>query len=387
MFLAASNIDRVSAWPSDKNSGESKQDRPSFPSAEAKLCTRRACGIGQLQRSGAGGSSLPAPSRSAPSVPGLEEATMEGSISGPSEKRVAVVTGGNRGMGLEICRQLAGHGLAVVLTARDDKRGAEAAETLREEGLSDVAFHQLEISEPASAARLAAFVKKKFGKLDILVNNAGVLGVTTDVGDPATLQETLAGKDGMERAEWLRQRTTQTTQDAEDCLRINYHGNKTVTEALLPLLRSSSDGRIVNVTSAWGLLRYFSGDELRRELDDVANLTTQRLDEMSDLFLEDLGKGNGALERRGWPADPVYAAYMASKALVCAYTRVIAREEGAALRVNCVHPGYVLTGMNDYTGVLTAAEGAAAAVAVALAEKGGVTGAYFDRTELGASFV
>lgn len=133
-------------------------------------------------------------------------------------------------------------------------------------------------------------------------------------------------------------------------------------------------------------MQYFSGDELRRELDDVDNLTTQRLDEMSALFLDDLGKGNGALERRGWPADPVYAAYMASKALVCAYTRVIAREN-AALRVNCVHPGYVVTGMNDYTGVLTAAEGAAAAVAVALAEKGGVTGAYFDRTELGASFV
>ncbi|XP_040247714.1 short-chain dehydrogenase/reductase 2b isoform X2 [Aegilops tauschii subsp. strangulata] len=180
---------------------------------------------------------------------------MEGSINGPSKKRVAVVTGGNRGMGLEICRQLAAHGLTVVLTARDEKRGAEAAEKLREEGLSDVVFHQLEISEPASAAHLAAFIKDKFGKLDILVNNAGVLGVTTDVGDPATLQETLAGKDGMERAEWLRQRTTQTTQDAEDCLRINYHGSKIVTEALLPLLRSSSDGRIVNVTSAWGLLR------------------------------------------------------------------------------------------------------------------------------------
>lgn len=107
---------------------------------------------------------------------------------------------------------------------------------------------------------------------------------------------------------------------------------------------------------------------------------------MSSQFLEELGKGKGALERRGWPADPVYAAYMASKALVCAYTRVIAREN-AALRVNCVHPGYIITGMNDYTGVLTATEGAAAAVAVALAEKGGVTGAYFDRTELGASFV
>uniref|UniRef100_A0A452ZYH2 (+)-neomenthol dehydrogenase n=2 Tax=Aegilops tauschii subsp. strangulata TaxID=200361 RepID=A0A452ZYH2_AEGTS len=147
--------------------------------------------LDQLQRSGAGASSLPTPSRSPPSVPGLEEATMEGSINGPSKKRVAVVTGGNRGMGLEICRQLAAHGLTVVLTARDEKRGAEAAEKLREEGLSDVVFHQLEISEPASAAHLAAFIKDKFGKLDILVNNAGVLGVTTDVGDPATLQETV----------------------------------------------------------------------------------------------------------------------------------------------------------------------------------------------------
>ncbi|XBJ27804.1 hypothetical protein VPH35_005012 [Triticum aestivum] len=94
---------------------------------------------------------------------------MEGSISGPSEKRVAVVTGGNRGMGLEICRQLAAHGLTVVLTARDEKRGTEAAEKLREEGLPDVMFHQLEISEPASAAHLAASIKDKFGKLDILV--------------------------------------------------------------------------------------------------------------------------------------------------------------------------------------------------------------------------
>uniref|UniRef100_A0A452ZYH5 (+)-neomenthol dehydrogenase n=1 Tax=Aegilops tauschii subsp. strangulata TaxID=200361 RepID=A0A452ZYH5_AEGTS len=126
---------------------------------------------------------------------------MEGSINGPSKKRVAVVTGGNRGMGLEICRQLAAHGLTVVLTARDEKRGAEAAEKLREEGLSDVVFHQLEISEPASAAHLAAFIKDKFGKLDILVNNAGVLGVTTDVGDPATLQETACrqGWDGESR--------------------------------------------------------------------------------------------------------------------------------------------------------------------------------------------
>jgi (+)-neomenthol dehydrogenase len=130
--------------------------------------------------------------------------------------------------------------------------------------------------------------------------------------------------------------------------------------------------------------KYFRGQELRQELDDIDNLTKQRLDEISSLFLDDLN--NGTLQTRGWPTDPLYAAYMVSKALVCAYTRVVAREN-AALRVNCVHPGYVDTGMNDYTGVLTAAEGAAVSVAIALAEQGGVTGAYFDREEIVASFL
>ena len=64
-----------------------------------------------------------------------------------------------------------------------------------------------------------------------------------------------SGKDQNEIAEWLKQRTTQNTQQGEECLKINYHGTKNVTEALLPLVRSSADGRIVNVTSAFGLLR------------------------------------------------------------------------------------------------------------------------------------
>jgi (+)-neomenthol dehydrogenase len=86
-----------------------------------------------------------------------------------SSYRVAVVTGGNKGIGLEICRQLASNGITVVLTARDEKRGTAAVDALREVGLLDVMFHQLDISEPSSAARLADFVKDKFGKLDILV--------------------------------------------------------------------------------------------------------------------------------------------------------------------------------------------------------------------------
>nr|CAB3450482.1 unnamed protein product [Digitaria exilis] len=300
-------------------------------------------------------------------------------------KRVALVTGGNRGMGFEICRQLASSGLTVVLTARDEKKGTEAVEKLRGLGLSDVVFHQLEITEPASVARLADFVRNKFGKLHI--NNAGSMGVSMEVSHQAAVKEIMrSGKDQNEIAEWLKQRTTQSTEQAEECVRINYHGTKNVTEALLPLVRSSSDGRIVNVTSSSGLLRFFTGEELRQELSSVDTLTKQRLDELSALLLEDLRRGELKLERRGWPTDRVYAAYQASKALVCAYTRVLARESGAALRVNCVHPGYVETDMNCNTGKLTAAEGAAVSVAVALAEHGGVTGAYFDRTEV-ASFV
>jgi (+)-neomenthol dehydrogenase len=95
-----------------------------------------------------------------------------------SGRRIAVVTGGNKGIGLEVCRQLAGNGVTVVLTARDETRGAAAVEKLRGElGLSNVIFHQLEITDAPSIARLAGFLTTRFGKLDILVNNAGVVGL------------------------------------------------------------------------------------------------------------------------------------------------------------------------------------------------------------------
>jgi len=80
-----------------------------------------------------------------------------------------VVTGGNRGIGLEICKQLASKGVTVVLTARDEKRGAEAVKNLASQGLSNVLFHQLEVGDLSSAARLADFIREQYGKLDILV--------------------------------------------------------------------------------------------------------------------------------------------------------------------------------------------------------------------------
>ena len=84
--------------------------------------------------------------------------------------RYAVVTGANKGIGFEICRKLASNGIVVVLTARDEKKGLEAVEKLREFGLSDhVVFHQLDVADPASIASFADFIKTNYGRLDILV--------------------------------------------------------------------------------------------------------------------------------------------------------------------------------------------------------------------------
>lgn len=80
-----------------------------------------------------------------------------------------MVTGGNKGIGLEVCRQLAGNGVTVVLTARDGKRGTEAVEKLKGQGISDVLFHQLDITDASSIAGLADFLKTRFGRVDILV--------------------------------------------------------------------------------------------------------------------------------------------------------------------------------------------------------------------------
>lgn len=86
--------------------------------------------------------------------------------------RYAVVTGGNKGIGYETCKQLASKGLVVVLTSRDEKRGIEAIERLKKESNftnDQVLFHQLDIMDPASISSLVDFINTKFGRLDILV--------------------------------------------------------------------------------------------------------------------------------------------------------------------------------------------------------------------------
>ncbi|KAK7274528.1 hypothetical protein RIF29_15621 [Crotalaria pallida] len=93
----------------------------------------------------------------------------------------AVVTGANKGIGFSISKQLASNEIIVVVTARDEKRGLEAIQKLKELGLSDyVVFHQLDVTDYASISSLADFIKIQFGKLDILVNNAGIHGTNVD---------------------------------------------------------------------------------------------------------------------------------------------------------------------------------------------------------------
>ncbi|KAL9672197.1 hypothetical protein QQ045_028447 [Rhodiola kirilowii] len=93
-------------------------------------------------------------------------------------RRYAVVTGGNKGIGFEICRQLASKGVVVILTAINEQMGYEAVEKLKACGFSDsVVFHQLDVADHASVAEVADFIRTRFGKLDILVNNAGVNGI------------------------------------------------------------------------------------------------------------------------------------------------------------------------------------------------------------------
>ncbi|KAF8704016.1 hypothetical protein HU200_031500 [Digitaria exilis] len=265
----------------------------------------------------------------------------------PGGLTIAVVTGGNKGIGLEVCRQLAASGITVVLTARDETRGAAAVEKLREQGISDVIFHQLEVTDASSIARLAEFLKTRFGRLDILVH------FTSNSLYPSLSVVALT-----------KRKTHSTHVTAEEGLRTNYYGTKHVTEALLPLLQSSSDGRIVNVSSGFGLLKYFRGEELKQELNDTDNLTEERLDELLDTFLKDFEAG--ALD---------FASYKVAKAALNAYSRIMARRH-PTLRINCAHPGYVKTDMTRNSGLLTPEEGASNVVKVALLPAGGPTGAF-----------
>ena len=145
----------------------------------------------------------------------------------PPAERIAIVTGANRGIGLEVMRQLAHKGITVILGSRDLQKGERAAAQLSDAGLQ-VLPRQLDVTDPESMTRLAAQVEQEYGQLDILVNNAGILYDTWQ--QPSTVN-------------------FDTVQEAIDT---NTLGPWRMCKAFVPLLRRSQHGRIVNVSSGAG---------------------------------------------------------------------------------------------------------------------------------------
>ncbi|XP_056174292.1 salutaridine reductase-like [Syzygium oleosum] len=284
--------------------------------------------------------------------------------------RVAVVTGANKGIGFEICKQLASNGVFVVLTARDVNRGNEAIEKLASSGISNVVFHPLDVVDGTSIHSLADFVKARFGKLDILVNNAGVTGAVMNKGLVLTIDK-ITGPQAKSTKEFIEE----TYELAENCLRTNYYGIKQVTAALLPLLQQSNSAKVVNVSSGLGQLQYIPGENIKEQFNDIDSLTEEKVDGLVVRFLKDMKEDR--LETEGWPI--IFSAYMVSKATLNAYTRVLAKKY-PSIAINAVNPGFVKTDLNHNTGFLPVEEGARGPVMLALMPKEGPSGLFFDRT-------
>ena len=149
--------------------------------------------------------------------------------------RIALVTGGNRGIGLEICRQLAARGLSVVLTARTGSEGRAAAKALQDAGL-DVEFHRLDVSSCRSIRACVSAIAERRGRIDVLVNNAGVL---IDPRGSRFLDSKL--------------------DTFRDTLETNFFGPLQLAQAVVPLMKAHRYGRIVNVSSGMGQLAEMSG--------------------------------------------------------------------------------------------------------------------------------
>jgi NAD(P)-dependent dehydrogenase (short-subunit alcohol dehydrogenase family) len=151
-----------------------------------------------------------------------------------TDKPVIVVTGGNRGIGFEICRQLAGRGARVVLTARQAQAGEESIKRLAAQKLS-AQFHPLNVTDPESAAALRDHLDRTFGRFEVLINNAGIFSKEDGTG----LNVKLA--------------TVRATFETNTLAPLH------LSQALTPLLKRSSTARIVNVSSGMGALSDMQG--------------------------------------------------------------------------------------------------------------------------------
>jgi NAD(P)-dependent dehydrogenase (short-subunit alcohol dehydrogenase family) len=237
-----------------------------------------------------------------------------------SKRAIALVTGANKGIGRAIAEQLAQLGMMVLMGSRDPGRGAEAAEALRGAGYDAYAI-ALDVTAPDTIRAAAKTIEEQYGRLDVLVNNAGVSG------DSRLLTPSEADVDLV-----------------RDVFEVNFFGVIAVTNAMLPLIRHSGAGRIVNVSSHVGSLAAMTDPE------------------------HYLSRLHGQ------------AAYPPSKTALNSLTVQYAKElKPAGILINAVAPGGCATDFTKGMPVTrTAAEGAVIAVKLATLGPDGPTGGYFD---------
>ena len=238
------------------------------------------------------------------------------------EKKIALITGANKGIGLETARQLGAQGITVLLGTRDLAKGEAAAATLKKEGI-DARAVKLDVEEPADYASVASGIEKEFGVLDILVNNAGILIDNRNGNQTSTIS-----------AEVLR-KTFDT----------NLFGVVALTQSLLPLLRKSKAGRIVNLSS-------------------ILASSTLHATKGSPIY------------------DAKTFAYDASKTALNSFTIHLAHElANTSIKVNSADPGWVKTDMGGEGAMLEIVDGAKTSVRLATLPEDGPTGGYFHLGE------
>lgn len=241
-----------------------------------------------------------------------------------AERRIALVTGGNKGIGLETCRQLAQQGIRVLLGARSPEKGKSAARKLREEGL-DVEPVVLDITNPRQIEEIRRHVEDNYGRLDILVNNAGAKAPEEPLFESSV--ETIS-------SEALRR-----------TFEVNFFGTVQLTLALLPLIKKSQAGRIVNVSSLLGSLAIHAN-----------------------------------------PKHPMIGvkpfAYSSSKAALNQFTiHLAAALRKTPIKVNSAHPGWVRTDLGGQEAIMDVEEGAQTTVRLATLSPDGPSGKFLHFTQ------
>lgn len=241
-----------------------------------------------------------------------------------SEKKVALISGANKGIGLETARQMAQQGFTVLLGARDLARGEKAAESLKQQGL-DVRPVKLDVTSQADIDGVATLIENEFGgKLDVLINNAGI---TKDLS---------FGKQGV---------SATSLEDLRETFETNLFAVHALTVALLPALKKAPAARIVNLSSILG--------------SNTLHAT---------------------------PGSPIYNsktfAYDASKAALNSFTIHLAYElRDTKIKVNSAHPGWVKTDMGGDAAPMELEDGAKTSVQLATLGADGPTGGYFHLGE------